>query len=340
MLSWRILLYPFSVLYGAVLWMRHSAYNAGFKSSQKAPMKTLVFGNIAVGGTGKTPHAANALLNLNNVGKLAFLSRGYGRTTKGFRLIDSQSTSDEVGDEPLMLASRFPEIPCFVGEDRLMALKAIQDHCHPDIVVLDDALQHRRLIPDCAVLLTTWDRPYFDDVLLPAGRLRDLTSRVKSAHAVIVSKCPSEISEKEKQEFQHKLRLTKAQAIFFTGLQYGTPKGLHGQWEFDPTAQFQLVSGIANPHLFQKHVQQSWKVDRSFEYPDHHTFSTKEINQWMQNDNGQYTNVLTTEKDAMRLKHVVLPANLRIFYVPIDVQFIGLNEQARFNDFVATTLGR
>jgi tetraacyldisaccharide 4'-kinase len=340
MLGWRLLLFPFSIVYGAVLWVRHAVYDLGIKSSQKAPMKTLVFGNVAVGGTGKTPHAANAIFNLKNSAKLAFLSRGYGRTTKGFRLIDNQATSDEVGDEPLMLAVRFPDVPCYVGEDRLMALKAIQDHSHPEIVVLDDALQHRRLKPDCAVLLTTWDQPYFNDTLLPVGRLRDLTSRVKSAHAVIVSKCPSELSEADKQQFQHQLGLSSTQAIFFTGLQYGAPQGLQIHWEFDPNARYQVVSGIANPHLFQRHVDKTWTVDRIFEYSDHHAFSSQEINQWLQNENGQYTNVLTTEKDAMRLKHVTLPADMRIFYVPIEVQFIGPNEQARFIDFVTTTLGR
>jgi tetraacyldisaccharide 4'-kinase len=205
-------------------------------------------------------------------------------------------------------------------------------------VILDDALQHRALIPDCAIVLTTYQAPFHSDHLLPVGYLRDLKGRVKCAHIIVVTKCPNLISPHEHNVWRQKLKLLPHQILFFSRIVYGQIATFDGLQPIKHGDSVQLVSGIADDALFVAHVSSTYVVKKHWKYPDHKIFELKDINDWVKNESGQHIAVLTTEKDAVRLKSMKLPVNMTIYYVPITIEFIGENEGQRFIMGVQTLL--
>jgi tetraacyldisaccharide 4'-kinase len=338
MSKWRYILWPFAWVFSVVLVVRHWLYNWGVFKSEKGAVKTLVFGNVAVGGTGKTPHVAFVLNHLSPKVSIAFLSRGYGRKTKGFLPVEAAHQAFEVGDEPKMLSLRYPDVPCFVGENRVAALQRIQKSLDPSWVILDDALQHRALQPDCSIMLTTWQQPFFEDCLMPVGHLRDLPSRAKHADALIVTKCPSEISIDLQQQWQAKLAAA-GRPVFFTTIAYGQPVPLRETDVWQGQEGTILVTGIANPYLFVEEMRGRFRVTQHYAYSDHHDFSAAEVATWA-HSGGEVIQILTTEKDAMRMLSLALPAHVHVFYVPIEIVFIGERTASDFLSWVTERMGR
>jgi tetraacyldisaccharide 4'-kinase len=249
-------------------------------------------GNLAVGGTGKTPMAEYLIALLSPNYKVALLSRGYGRKTKGFRLANEQDTAQTIGDEPMQIHTHFPDIPVAVCEDRVKGVRRLQQ-LYPDLqcVILDDAYQHRKLRCGFYVLLTPYDRLYTNDHMLPWGRLRDLPNQSHRANVVVVTKCPEHMQPIERRIVSNNLQLASYQHLFYSSIGYA-PIAV------DSTPL--LVTGIANPMPLLHHMQQQFPDTELFAFPDHHVFTNQDIIR-IKEKAEHYEHIVTTEKDYMRL---------------------------------------
>jgi tetraacyldisaccharide 4'-kinase len=338
----RSLLWPISWLHMVFLFFRHVFYTLSFLPSKKGAVRTFVIGNVKMGGTGKSPVTINVLHVMQNLNQeVAFLSRGYGRSTKGFQLIHSQSVPSEVGDEPLMIAQRFPKITAAVSEDRLIGIeKLAQRDSTLQWVVLDDAFQHRKLVPDCALLLTKFKDLYADDFVFPVGGLRDLQFRARFAHAVGVTHVPSELcTEETANDLRKRLKLKSKQKIILFHVKYETPKPIFGHFQWQHAAPSFVFAGLANnTAFFQKGMQLSRAVVcKSFR--DHHNYSQTDLDQilheWRTFDPNQ-TQILTTEKDAVKVRYILKDKEIPIFYLPLRME-VGFGEQDLIDLITMTT---
>jgi tetraacyldisaccharide 4'-kinase len=310
--SLRLFLLPFSALWWLILRLRHALYNVGWIRSESAAIPTVVIGNLELGGTGKTPHALALLTHLSARYPVAFLSRGYGRETNGFRMVDANSAFSEVGDEPLLIARRCSAVKVAVCEDRLEGVKRLKEF-FPDLccVVLDDAFQHRALRADFNILITRFGLPYFRQWLLPAGNLRDISYAAERADMCVVSNTPDFISDAHRREWE----LSLPAPAFFTRIRYDALRELHTQQPLAWPKKVVVVVGIAHPQAFFAHVSQHASIQRIYEYRDHHAFTDADVQEWAKND----LPVLTTEKDMVRLLHSTLSHELTVLYVPISL---------------------
>lgn len=352
----RSLLTPFAWLYGAVLRLRHALYDASVLRSVRPVVPTIAIGNLALGGTGKTPMLELVLRTLAGTVPLATLSRGYGRKGTGFHEVQATDTFELAGDEPLQVKRKFPEARVFVGADRVGAIEQIEREV-PGVkaVVLDDALQHRRLDASLKILLTTWQRPWCDDALLPAGRLRDLPSRRKAAQVVVVTKCPALPSPEEQLRWRQRLGLSDAQELFFAGIAYEEPKWAAGSGQLAvgsrqsavrqgpiegdcllPTAHCLLFTGIENPQPLIDHLQRSRTVQH-LAFPDHHAFTRADLERIAQRfatfAAGPKT-LVTTEKDAARLGSLNGTPLDGLPLATIGMRAVILNEPDRFAELI------
>lgn len=309
----RLLLLPFSWIYAGVLKLRHLAYDRGWLTSSTVPLPTVVIGNVALGGTGKTPHVELVLDLLADLGPLATLSRGYGRDGNTSREVHREDDAGLVGDEPLMVKRKHPAVRVFVSADRVAGIGAII-RTAPEVraVILDDAFQHRKLKAGLNIVLTTWQRPWHKDHLLPAGSLRDLPGRTRTASVVVVTKCPSLPSPDAQQRWREELQLLPQQRLFFSGLRYAPPRSLH-----DPTfpvpvgeaASAFLVTGIADATALATHVRSVFGTVQHMAFPDHHRFTGADqlrIASRFATFAGPRKTLITTEKDAARLGSALL----------------------------------
>lgn len=288
----NFLLAPISWIYGFVVWLRNLLYDDHILRSTKVSIPTICVGNLAVGGTGKTPMAEYLLSLLSANYKVALLSRGYGRKTHGFRLANEHDTAQTIGDEPMQIHLRFPNIPVAVCADRVKGVKQLQ-HLYPDLqcVILDDAYQHRSLSCGFYILLTPYDCLYTNDHMLPWGRLRDLPSQSHRANVVVVTKCPEQMQPIERRIVSNNLHLASYQHLFYSSIGYA-PIAV------DSTPL--LVTGIANPMPLLHHMQQQFPDTELFAFPDHHVFTNQDIIR-IKEKAEHYEHIVTTEKDYMRL---------------------------------------
>ena len=344
----KILLFP----YWLALKTRHFLYDKGIKKSFSFPVPVICIGNITVGGTGKTPHTEMIIRMLQEKYRIAVLSRGYRRKTKGFRIAAHGDTFAEIGDEPLQIKHKFQHITVAVCEDRckgienLLALPepaaGIEGPFRPELIILDDAFQHRRVKPSHSIVLVNWHRPIFNDNLLPIGRLRDLPEQIRRADTVIVTKSPvfgehdgfvdQELAAQQvapiEKEWREKLQLGSSQKLLFSSIFYGEPLPVSpdGDLRYLHSSSAIFFTGIASDKEFRNHILAKHKVLDSIKFPDHCNFSKrdiKEINQWA----AQYPTsaVFTTEKDSKRLisnPHLSEDLRKRLFFIPIEVQVI------------------
>lgn len=339
--SLRLLLLPFSWLFGAVVCLRNAWYASG-KRSWRAPVPTLVVGNLSTGGTGKTPHALwLAELLLQHGKRPAMLSRGYGRQTKGFAEVRWQSTPQAVGDEPLMMKRRFPELPVFVCESRVHGIqKLLASHPGVQYVVLDDAFQHRALQPHVAVVLLTYEslhKPWF---LLPAGNGREPLSALKRAGAVMVSKCPENLSEADRKAIVDKICRYTSAPVFFSAYRYlGLVNGQGNTFPADARAEKAvLLAGIANPAPFARWLKTRFGQVDVMAFSDHHPFTHTELENVVRRAAG--SPIVTTEKDGIRI-HAAWPGFMDrpdVWTAPV-VPDLG-TEAKRFGRFLMDTLRR
>lgn len=320
----KTLLYiPLSWLYTLGVAIRHVLYDQRLLPSFSVPVPTICVGNLAVGGTGKTPMTAYILhLLLANGYKPAVLSRGYKRATHGFRMADSMATVETIGDEAMQLHRAFPDVPIAVCESRVLGAKQLIKQVDGlDVIVLDDAMQHRAIRCGLTILLTTYDRLYIDDHMLPWGTLRDLKSRALKADAVVVTKCPESMRPIDMRVVDNRLHMPTYQHLHFAGLTYA-PMEQQG----NPL----VLCGIAQPQYLMNYVQQRYPHADLMAYPDHHHYAPKDIDAILERAK-HYDFVLTTEKDIQRLRTTTLVERLqaegkRLIALPIRVCFYTPHE--------------
>ncbi|MDG1175354.1 MAG: tetraacyldisaccharide 4'-kinase [Flavobacteriales bacterium] len=323
--AFRYLLLPISFLYGLIVGLRNVLFNNNILKSSEFDVKTILVGNIAAGGTGKTPHVEYLIRLLSNK-KLATLSRGYGRKDPGFQQANKESTADSIGDEPLQFYTKHPEVNVFVDTSRVSGIIGIMSKEEiPEVVLLDDAFQHRSLKTGFSILLTDYNAPFYKDFMLPTGNLREFTRGKKRADVIIVSKCPSVLSDAEKQQITEKIDASPEKKVFFTTVKYGSFNSLFNLEEQVDLKGKELivVTGIAKSEPFINHLTKNNNISKHFNFPDHHRFTDKNIQEIIFIfERNKDSVIVTTEKDAMRLKEQKALESLPIFYLPIEVDFI------------------
>lgn len=337
----RLLLYPLGLIYGTVAAVRRQLYRIGLLEAYQAPIPTIGVGNLSVGGTGKTPHVEYLIRLLSNQYKIATLSRGYKRKTKGFVLandIDPQELSAEmIGDEPLQFFTKFPHIKVAVDEKRKDGIQQLMQR-FPDLqyIILDDCYQHLQVKPNLNILITEYAAPYALDYPLPAGRLREFRSAARYADMVIVSKCPADMTEAQRSEMAQLLKLQDYQQLFFTTMRYGKLTALNDcgkQQEVSPQTEVVLLTAIAHPEPMVAYLSEKFKIIHHYRFADHHYFSTEEIAEIKKtyfSENNQNRILVTTEKDSMRLIYGVLSKHLEaipLFSLPIVPYFLFQDEE-------------
>ncbi len=302
-------------------------------------------GNLAVGGTGKTPMTEYLIELLKDEYKTATLSRGYKRKTKGFGIADSTTTAVEIGDEPMQFHQKYPDITVAVGEERLVAIPQLL-HVKPDtqVIILDDAFQHRYIRPGFNIVLTEYKNLYTRDFVLPVGDLRDIKSSIKRAQVIIVSKCSDNISVSDKENIIKELSPRNGQSVFFTKITYGNPYHLYkkDQITLDLNLYVLLISGIANPKPLKDLLNKTVSTYDMIKYRDHHIFNTDDLNEIKNSfDRIKTTHkiLLTTEKDAVRLeKFKDELIDYPIYVIPVRHEFL-FDEKDAFNEKVKKFVG-
>ena len=353
-----VLLVPFSLIYGCVAAIRRFLYRKGILQSEDSPIPAIDIGNLAVGGTGKTPHTQYVINLLKKDFQVAVLSRGYGRKSTGYHSvlqIDPQDRNAEMfGDEPFMTHLRFPDVPLAVDGDRCEGVRNLLDE-HPEtkVIVLDDAYQHLSFQPTFHILLTEYDRPYRLDMPMPAGKLREFSGAARFADVVIVTKVPDNITIDE-SVWRYKLHVKPYQHLFFTRFRYeplAPVTQAARNLDLDAVRDIVVLTGIAHPKPLVNHLCRDAKfcvsttteklnVVKHYAFPDHHTFTEKEIQSIYDqhfNNAGERCVLVTTEKDWMRLQseHIRnIVSLLPIFVVPVEVEFLTEEQRDTFNQIV------
>ncbi len=331
------LLLPLAWLYAAAMALRNRLFDLGVLRQTAFHLPVISVGNLAVGGTGKTPHTEYLLRLLLAEGKAcAMLSRGYGRRTKGFQEVETHSTAAAVGDEPLQVKRSLPEVRVCVCEKRPEGIRRIlSTGRQPDAILLDDAYQHRYVRPSLSILLTDYARPYSADHVLPAGRLRESRSGAKRADIILVTKCPDRLSAEARQSLGSRLKPLPRQHVFFTRMKYAALRPAFPDaagLEVGPDSRVLLLTGIANPSGLVARLSERHAQVESISFADHHRFTSADIDRVARRAE-RFDAVVTTEKDAARLGGMNLPATLRrrLLVQPIEVEFLLPEEKEKFN---------
>jgi len=366
-------------LFALILTLRHLFYDKGWLKSSRTEIPSICVGNLSVGGTGKTPFTELIIRTLKEdrieaadselygfTGSLfdvipkevAVVSRGYRRRTKGFLQVTADGAAEQFGDEPLQIKRKFPDVTVAVDENRVEACAKLthsnnRGYVRPDLIVLDDAYQHRKIVPTRSILLTTYSRPFFQDVLLPIGRLRDLRSRATKADMIVVTKCPSYIDNAGRQKWAQKIGLRdydiatcegvnsegKIQKLLFATVNFERLRSVfpEGDPRYTHSKSMILLSGISNDGPLASTLCETYKMMEHISYPDHHFFSNADI-QLMEDTAMRYPTALlvTTEKDAQRLLDTDVNDELRrrLFYVPITTRMLTNEEQQILKNFI------
>ena len=372
----KVLLFP----YWLILKLRHLMFDCGLRKSTRTDVPSICVGNITVGGTGKTPHTEMILRTLLEDAdwsekNIAVLSRGYKRKSKGFQQVTFNGTAAEYGDEPLQIKKKFPLVTVAVDKSRTEGCEFL---CNPellqsskkakrckdknvpkaDLIILDDAFQHRSVKANASIVLVDYNRPIFKDHLLPLGRLRDLPERIDAADIVIVSKCPGDLNAWEKSQWAEALGIHmydaaecagkrkngKKQYIFFTKIQYDTPAPIfeEGDQRYVYSKRLVLFSGIANDAPLRAYLSSDYKIVRHLKFPDHHKFSRADVKSIEDAVHDYPTAVaMTTEKDCQRVrdcKKLSDNLKLKLFYTPIKSEFLSHEDKERFTTVLMSFL--
>ena len=337
----RILLLPISLLYHIVLTIRHKLYDWHILRTTRFEKPVICVGNLNLGGTGKTPHTEYLVNLLKDNYHVATLSRGYGRKTKGFKQADQNSTYQDLGDEPLQYFKKFPDIQVAVDEDRVKGVDHLlgeQGGEKPEVILLDDAFQHRRIEAGLNILLTEYQHLYCDDFLFPAGNLRDVKSAAKHAQIIVVSKSPTTLDEEKKKRIISKLKPNEEQKVFFSYLEYNDLQPLNKKAKtvsIEDADSVLAFCGIANPKPFVEDLETHYKTVDSLCFADHHAYTKEDISvllQRFENLGGEKKIIVTTEKDAARLTnspYLCQFETVPLFDLPVSVHF---HEEEKFNE--------
>jgi len=339
--SFRVLLLPFALLYGWVVFVRNWLYAKQYLKSTSFNIPLIGIGNLSLGGTGKSPMVEHLLSILAHEFKTATLSRGYKRKTKGYALANEATTALEIGDEPMQFHLKYPNVAVSVGERRIEAVvQLIQDVPKLEVIILDDAFQHLEIKAGFNILLTEYDNLFCDDFFIPTGDLRDDRKSAERADIIIVTKCPSQLTEQEKEIITEKINPALHQSLFFTSIAYGTPYHIYNpsdQWVLSLRDEVLLVCGIANPLPLKNYLLEQTHTYYQLSYSDHHIFSIEdleEIKEKLNDIQAKSKLILTTEKDAVRLiKYTEQLHNLPLYVLPIQHHFL-FDGEPTFNALV------
>lgn len=324
------ILYPFSLLYDGITRFRNRLFDIGKKKSVSFAVPTVVVGNLSLGGTGKTPMVEFLIAHFKMKHQISILSRGYGRKTTGFVLAKDSLTTQDIGDEPFQVYKKYgKEVTVAVGEERILAIpRILAEKPETDLILLDDAFQHRYVKGDFNLLLTTFQKPFFKDKILPMGTLREHPNGAKRADAVVVTKCPETITPAIKAEYEQKIRAYAGEGcpVVFSGLKYGVPYNVLKNGR-NINEKIILVSGIANNRLLKEEIKKKYELLEVLEFPDHHKYTLKDV----ANILAVYSRyesllpaIITTEKDAVKLnddKFLQYLREIPIFALPVEIYF-------------------
>ncbi|WP_298498622.1 tetraacyldisaccharide 4'-kinase [uncultured Algibacter sp.] len=322
----RYILFPIVPIYYLVTWLRNTLYDLGIKKSVSYDFPVICVGNLSVGGTGKTPMIENLIHLLKSDYKVATLSRGYKRKTQGFQLANTNSTAETIGDEPFQFYSKFKkDIFVAVDSDRQNGIEKLKE-AHPDVILLDDAYQHRKVKAGLNVLLTTYANPYFKDIVLPTGNLREPGFGAKRAHIIVVTKCPEDLSENEKDIILKRIKPKAYQHVFFSSIVYSeTLISAKNTMVINDLKPFTLVTGIANAKPLIDFLDSKNLKFEHLNFKDHHDFTKEDLIAFEKKEI-----IVTTEKDFMRLKQFESLKD-KLYYLPITVK---INDASKFNNRV------
>lgn len=348
-----LLLYPISKLYGIGMAVRNKMFEYGMLKQEEFDIPVIVVGNLAMGGTGKTPHVEYIVESLLGKYNIGVLSRGYKRATSGFVLASPQSRHEDIGDESYQIYRKFgPDITVAVCEKRAEGIRMMRE-INPDLnmIILDDAFQHRYVKPSVSVILTEYNRPVFNDNLLPYGRLRESARALNRADMVVVTKCPIDMKPMHYRIFEENLNLFPFQKLYFSRYNYGhlVPIFPEEATEIPALASQRsdtsllVVTGVANPKPFVRYLRRHKAKVKLKRFADHHNFSSSDMDEICRrydelSSSEKY--IVTTEKDAVRiLNNPYFPHRLKknIFYVPIKVEFIERGD-AEFTSGIEKTI--
>ncbi len=321
-----LLLYPFAVLFDAITRIRNRMYDKGVKPVARFDLPVIGVGNLSVGGTGKTPMVEYLIRLLSPIAPVATLSRGYGRRTKGIRIAGPLDTADTLGDEPFQFFRKYGDKTIVaVGEDRAMAIPYIlQEHPEVGVVLLDDAFQHRRVVPSLQILLTDYNSPFTQDCLLPAGRLRESKYGAARADMVVVTKCPQGISDDQMLRLERHIRRYSDRPVFFSTVSYGDLVAAAGHHAApDVIDNVVLISGIANAVPLETYVGRTYRLVKHFRYRDHHIYTPRELTEACEFAAAHNAVIVTTEKDVVKMDgELFAQASVGLYYLPIAISFI------------------
>jgi len=332
MIILRYLLFPFSILYGWITSIRNIFFDSGILKSYSFDLPIIAVGNLSVGGTGKTPQIEYLIRLLSPNYKIATLSRGYKRKSEGFILANESSTAEILGDEPFQIHQKFPKIQVAVdanrknGIEQLLKLKE-----KPEVILLDDAFQHRKVKAGFYILLSSYDDLFCDDFMLPTGNLRESRSGARRANVIIITKCPKDLSELAQETIRKRIGLPVP--VFFSFIDYDSE--VYNEFESKNVMDISdvdklLLAGIAKPEPFFAYLQAEKNI--KMEFPDHHSFSDKDISEIKNKATNKL--IITTEKDYVRLKNQNLKS---LFYLPIKSSFISKGDD--FNKIILNYVG-
>lgn len=324
----RKILFPFVPIYYLITWLRNKLYDLGIKKSVSYSFPVICVGNLSVGGTGKTPMIEYLINLFKDDFKVATLSRGYKRKTKGFNLANANSTAESIGDEPFQFYNKFKnDILVAVDSDRNNGIKNLRSlNNKPEVILLDDAFQHRKVKAGFNILLTTYNTIYTKDFVLPTGNLREPKSGAKRANIIIVTKCPTDINKSEKDKILKQLSPKIYQHVFFSSIAYSNEVfSTDASKSLDTLPNFTLVTGIANPKPLVNFLKNKKLTFMHLSYKDHHDFSQQEILQLE-----KQRLIVTTEKDFMRLKQYKSLKD-KLYYLPIK---IAIKNDDKFNSCI------
>ena len=336
----RILLFPFSLVYAAAIWTRNRLFDRQLLRSASFNLPIICVGNLSAGGTGKSPMVEFLIQQLRSHYDVAVVSRGYKRKTRGYALAGETTTALEIGDEPMQFHTKFPGISVAVGEERIVAIpQLLHDRPKTEVILLDDAFQHRSVTAGMNILLTDYNNLFTRDWFLPTGDLRDEKGSYRRAGLLVVTKCPTNMTGEERDELKDEIGPHEHQQLFFTSIRYGDPYHIlhRNPVRIHSSLEVLLVTGIADPRPLKRYLQDHAGTYYEILFADHHIYTIDDWKDIMKRfDSLQANNkiILTTEKDAMRLiKFGQGVSDVPVYVLPIEIEFL-FNDAQRFMDMV------
>ncbi len=331
-----LILYPLSLIYGLIVSVRNGMYNSGMIKSKSYDFPVICIGNLSAGGTGKTPHVEYFIKLLQDNFGIAVLSRGYKRKTRGFRFVELSDDVRNVGDEPMQIKKKFPDITVAVDKKRVRGIDKLSQEDDLRVILLDDAFQHRKVNAGLNILLSNFDRPFTKDHFLPFGTLREHPYEHRRSHIIIITKCPENLNPIQKRLINKELKIYPFQYLFFTTLEYENMINIFDENKQIPLDRFNNadigilgVSAIAHNKKFRNKLKELSKNLKMISFLDHHYYNKRDIERIRHHFNKIETEekiIITTEKDAVKFRNLAnVPENLKeyFYYLPIRVAFLG-----------------